>query len=141
MKVGFVQVDGHYPNLALMQVCAYHESKGDQVEWYKGRLFDKEYGAVYASKIFSFSEMPDLPDFASIGGTGIDFTNNLPVEIDAMLPSYSLYPECNYHLGFSQKGCRMTKKKCPWCVVPDKEGRPRDYWTIEQMLCNPKGGD
>lgn len=26
-KVGFIQVDGHYPNLALMQICKYHEDK------------------------------------------------------------------------------------------------------------------
>jgi hypothetical protein len=141
MKVGFVQVDGSYPNLALMQISAYHEGNGDHVEWYKGRLFDQEYGAVYASKIFSFSEMPDLPQFAKIGGTGINHTNVLPLEIDNQLPSYTLYADCNYHLGFSMKGCRFTEKTCPVCVVPKKEGRPKDYWSLDQILINPNGGN
>lgn len=138
MKVGFVQVDGHYPNLALMQICAYHESKGDHVEWYKGRLFDSEYGAVYASKIFSFSQMPDLPPFAMIGGTGIDFKNTLPVDFAVEHPSYTLYPDCNYHLGFSMKGCRF---RCKFCCVPQKEGRQKFNSTIDGLLTNPRGDD
>ena len=56
-----------------MQICAYHESLGDSVEWFKGILFQHEYDKVYASKIFQFSTLPSLPKDALIGGTGIDF--------------------------------------------------------------------
>jgi hypothetical protein len=138
MKVGIVQVDGKLPNLALMQITGYHESQGDQVEWFKGMLFRDEYKKVYASKIFSFSTLPPLPEDAIIGGTGINYTNRLPDEISSAIPSYSLYPNCNYHLGFSMKGCRFN---CKFCCVPKKEGRPSVNNTIEDILINPKGGN
>ena len=84
-------------------------------------MFWEQYEKIYASKLFSFSEMPQLPPNAIIGGTGIDFYNRLPQEIENAAPSYSLYPDCNYHLGFSMKGCRFN---CKFCCVPKKEGRP-----------------
>lgn len=150
-KVGLLQVDGKLPNLALMQVTAYYEKQGWVVEWYKGNLFEAEYDEIYASKIFAFSKTPDLPARAKIGGTGIDFLNRLPPEIEAMRPSYSLYTnlkddpnwhspidEATFHLGFSMKGCRF---RCKFCCVPTKEGRPRINNTIEELLINPKGED
>jgi hypothetical protein len=138
MEVGLVQIDGKLPNLALMQICAYHESRGDQVEWFKGELYANEYDEIYASKIFAFSDMPQLPERAHIGGTGIDYYNTLSSEIAAMQPSYSLYPACDFHMGFTMKGCRLS---CTFCVVPKKEGRPRVNSTIDDLLINPNGGD
>lgn len=138
MKVGIVQVDGSYPNLALMQIARYHEDLGDSVEWYKGRLFDQEYGKVYASKIFGFSDYPQLPEGALIGGTGIDFKNRLPDEIERAELSYTLYPNCDYHMGFSMKGCRFA---CKFCCVPQKEGRPKFNNHIDSLLTNPNGED
>jgi hypothetical protein len=138
MKIGLVQVDGKLPNLALMQICAYHEARGHQVEWFKGELYADEYDEIYASKIFAFSELPQLPARAKIGGTGIDFFNTLPPEIAECEPSYSLYPDCNYHIGFSMKGCRF---RCKFCCVPTKEGKPRVNSTIPDLLKNPNGGD
>jgi hypothetical protein len=136
--VGLLQVDGKLPNLALMQIAGYHESKGDIVEWYKGPIFNDFYDSVYVSKIFSFSKMPDsLPSFAKIGGTGIDFYNRLPDDIANHTPSYSLYRKCNYHIGFSMKGCRFA---CKFCCVPKKEGRPSFNNTIDEILINPNGG-
>jgi len=137
-KIGIVQVDGKLPNLALMQITGYHESLGDTVEWYSGGLFNDQYDKVYASKIFSFSELPPLPENVILGGTGIDFKNNLPIEIQNQPPSYSLYPECNYHLGFSMKGCRFN---CKFCCVPSKEGRPKNNSAIDSILLNPNGGN
>lgn len=137
MKVGIVQVDGKYPNLALMQITKYHEQLGDHVEWWKGPLF--LYDKVYASKIFSFSKLPiGLPADASIGGTGIDFYNRLPEEIASCGISYSLYPDCNYHIGFSMKGCRFN---CKFCCVPKKEGKPKVINSIDELLINPNGGN
>lgn len=138
MKVGLVQVDGKLPNLALMQICAYHESRGDEVEWFKGELYADEYDEIYASKIFAFSELPQLPERAKVGGTGIDASIKLPCEIAETPPSYSLYPDCNFHMGFSMKGCRKT---CPFCVVPIKEGRPYVNSSIDGLLLNPRGDD
>lgn len=138
MKVGLVQVDGKLPNLALMQISAYHESLGHTVEWFKGNLFAYEYDKIYASKIFQFSKMPELPAGALIGGTGIDFFNTLPPEIAEYSPSYSPYPDCDFHIGFSMKGCRF---RCAFCCVPTKEGKPRVNSSIDGLLTNPNGED
>ncbi len=138
MKIGLVQVDGNLPNMALMQICAYHEALGDSVEWWKGPLWNHEYDKVYASKLFSFSEMPNLPEGAIVGGTGIDFSNRLPEDIATCKPSWTLYPDCKFHLGFSMKGCRFV---CKFCCVPKKEGRPWANSSIDEMLTNPNGGN
>lgn len=144
-RIGILQVDGKkyqgvlFPNMALMKICAYHEAKGDTVEWYNGNLFADQYDLIYASKIFSFSDTPQLPAGKSmIGGTGIDHYNTLPAEIEAMPISYSLYPDVPFHVGFSMKGCRFN---CKFCVVPKKEGRPRPYDVIDSILTNPKGAN
>lgn len=138
-RIGIVQVDGKIPNMALMKICAYHERIGDNVEWYWGSLWNDQYDMIYASKIFGFSEMPQLPsDKTLVGGTGIDFYNRLPEEIEASPVSYSLYHNCKYHLGFSMKGCRFN---CKFCCVPKKEGRPYNYNTIDEILTNPRGGN
>jgi hypothetical protein len=138
-RIGLVQVDGKLPNLALMQICAFHEGRGDLVSWWKGPLFNEQYDKVYVSKIFAFSRLPaSLPRGALIGGTGIDFFNRLPAEIEACPPSYSLYPDCRYHIGFSMKGCRFA---CKFCCVPKKEGRPYKNSDIEGLLLNPNGGN
>lgn len=138
MNIGIIQVDGKYPNLALMQIASYHETMGHNVEWFMPGLFSVRYDHVYASKIFSFSKLPELPHNSTIGGTGIDFYNTLPEEIAKCAPSYSLYPNCTYHLGFSMKGCRFN---CKFCCVPKKEGRPKSNNTIDELLINPKGGN
>jgi len=136
-KIGIWQLDGKYPNLALMKIVGYHEKKADHVEWYSGSLFYDQYDKIYVSKLFSFTPIPNLPPNAIIGGTGIDFYNKLPIEIENTTPSYLLYPDCNYHLGFSMKGCRFN---CKFCCVPKKEGKPFVYNNIDEILINPKGG-
>lgn len=138
MKIGLLQVDGEHPNIALMQISAYHEAIGDTVHWYEGPLFDYVYDKIYASKIFDFSELPPLPSHALVGGTGINFTNTLPEDIALMPPSYTLYPKCRYHVGFSMKGCRF---RCKFCCVPQKEGRPKHNSNINDLLLNPNGGN
>ena len=121
-----------------MQVSKYHEDNGDHVEWYLGNIFESQYNKVYASKIFTFSHMPDLPKKAIIGGTGIDYQNTLPDPIKDYSISYTLYPDCNYHVGFSMKGCRFN---CSFCCVPKKEGKPYHNSNIDDLLLNPNGGN
>lgn len=136
--IGVAALDGKIPNLAIMKIVGYHEALGDEVRWYDGLMFAETYDKIYMSKIFAFTPMPQMPPNAVIGGTGIDFFNRLPQEIEDATPSYSLYPNCNYHLGFSMKGCRFN---CKFCCVPKKEGRPYNYNTIDEILINPKGGN
>jgi hypothetical protein len=137
--IGIIQADGKFPNLAIMKIAGYHESLGDSVEWYLGNLFESRYDKIYLSKIFSFTETPNLPmEKTTMGGTGFDFMNRLPTDIESSNISYSLYPDCNYHIGFSMKGCRFA---CKFCCVPKKEGRPYKYNTIDEILINQKGGN
>lgn len=56
--------------------------------------------------------------------------NDLPPEIDAMFPDYSIYPKVKYAIGFLTRGC---VRSCPWCVVPKKEGKIRPYRTWQQI--------
>ena len=115
-----------FPNYALMKISAYHKAKGDSVEWWDPA---KDYDLVYSSKIFDFTEEnKDLPPDTIKGGTGYDIEKKLPQEIDDMYPDYSIYPDCNYAIGYITRGC---PNKCPWCYVPRKEGDIKPYrrWT------------
>lgn len=117
-----------FPNLALMKLSAWHKEKGDKVEWWTPML---QYDRVYSSKVFTFTpENPYLPENTVKGGTGYGIYNELPPEIDAMFPDYSLYPKCKHAIGFLTRGCI---RKCPWCVVPKKEGNIRPYRTWREI--------
>ena len=117
-----------FPNLALMKLSAWHKAHGDTVEWWTPML---TYDKVYSSKVFTFTpENPYLPENAVNGGTGYGIMDELPPEIDAMFPDYSLYPKCNHAIGFLTRGCI---RKCPWCIVPKKEGRIRPYSTWQEI--------
>ena len=106
-----------FPNYALMKISAWHKARGDSVEWFMPLM---RYDKVYSSKVFTFTpEDPYLPENTIRGGTGYGIYGTLPDEIDAMYPDYSIYPDCDYAIGFLTRGCI---RKCPWCIVPRKEG-------------------
>lgn len=130
-------MDGKLPNIALMKIAAYHNAIGDDVEWWNGPLF--EYDSVYASKIFSFTDEL-LPDYVVRGGTGYSWDNRLPAEFDEADPGggWFMYPNYQNHIGFSERGCRL---KCSFCVVPQKEGKPKLDNRIDELLSNPNGAD
>ena len=114
MKIGIYDVDSTIPNLALMKVSAYHKAAGDSVEMYLPLAIDT-YDKIYASKIFNFSSTSGLiPERMIIGGTGWDLYTELPAEIEAMPPDYSLY-DYPHNIGFTMRGCRL---RCSFCVVP-----------------------
>lgn len=130
MKIGLHDSDGTgFPNLALMKLAAWHRARGDSVEWWVPML---EYDRVYSSKVFTFTpENPYLPEnTVRGGGTGYGIMDELPEEIDAMFPDYSIYPKCKHAIGFLTRGCI---RKCPWCVVPKKEGAIRPYRTWREV--------
>ena len=118
-----------FPNYALMKLSAYHKMQGDCVElWQRGQQYDQ----VYSSKIFDFTdENPYLPSGTVKGGTGYDPKIVLPQDIEEMYPDYSLYPECDYAVGYITRGC---PNKCSWCQVPIKEGNIRPYRTWQQLV-------
>lgn len=114
-----------FPNYALMKIAAWHKEKGDTVDWFHPLIpCDK----VYSSKVFDFTETnPYLPESAVRGGTGyrdLPRSLKLPQEIDDTFPDYSLYPQCEYAIGFLTRGC---PNHCRWCGVPDKEGNIHAY--------------
>lgn len=120
--IGLVSVDSKIPNLALMKLSAWHKAQGDTVKAYEP-LFDSP-DRIYASKVFDFTaDYGYYPEGAEIvrGGTGYDMTVELPPEIEAVYPDYDLY-QCDYAMGFTTRGCI---RRCPFCVVPRKEGRIR----------------
>ena len=118
-----------FPNYAIMKISAYHKALGDTVEWWEP---SKIYDRVYSSKIFDFTpENPLLPENTIKGGTGYGLFSDLPKEIDEMFPDYSLYPDCDYAIGYITRGC---PNNCRWCIVPHKEGAVRPYRTWEQLV-------
>jgi hypothetical protein len=132
MKIGLIDVDGrHFPNLALMKLSAHHKACGDRVEWVN--YFEK-YDTVYMSKVFTFT--PDVTTCINAGevvrgGTGYGMYNELPLEIDAICPDYSIYPQFEHAYGFLTRGCI---RNCPWCIVPKKEGYIIPYCFIDDVL-------
>ena len=118
-----------FPNYALMKISAWHKAQGDTVEWWKPLgLFDR----VYSSKVFDFTpENPYLPSDTIKGGTGYGLFTELTPEIDEMFPDYSIYPECDYAIGYLTRGC---PRNCRWCVVPKKEGNIRPYRVWQDLV-------
>lgn len=136
MKVGLIDVDGHnFPNLALMRISAWHKAQGDSVEWWFGF---NHYDRVYMSKVFSNDYTPDIDeplnaDEVIKGGTGYCIklagggevfdqskNTNLPAEVEAMFPDYSIYPQYDFAVAMTSRGC---PRGCAFCVVAAKEGR------------------
>lgn len=132
MNIGLLAVDSGYPNLALMKIARWHKSQGDTVEWYNQLC---RYDRAYFSKVFSFT--PDYgyyvqADEVEKGGTGYNIKKTLPEEIDRLQPDYSIYPSIdnNTAYGFLTRGC---PNRCPWCVVPQKEGNIKPYMDVDEI--------
>jgi len=113
-----------FPNIVLMKLSAFHKSHGDTVQWWNPSN-NRHYDTVYSSKVFDFTpENPNLPPNTIRGGTGYGLFAELPTEIDKFQLDYSIYPECDYAVGYLTRGC---PNNCRWCLVPRKEGAIRPY--------------
>lgn len=145
MRVRITQIDGKLPNIALMRIAASHRARGDDIVFTKHverDMYEGPYDRVYGSAIFNFSTervarfRHDFPQ-AIVGGTH-DLTNRTTVEDvlgdDATALDYSIYPNFNGSIGFTQRGCRL---KCSFCVVPKKEGRNHTVATIDDIWRGP----
>lgn len=117
MKVALIQVDGKWPNPALMKLSAWHKKRGDEVTLID--LSTHSFERIYGSKIF-------------IGGTGVDLKSELPEDIELQVPDYELF-KTNYSIGFTSRGCI---RDCGFCIVKEKEGWIRE--TPFDWIQSPK---
>lgn len=129
MKVGLIDIEPKIFNTAYMQIAYYHKQLGDTVEWAAPLEYGK-YDKLYCSSIFDFTDKSQVPSNAICGGTGYSLTTELPFDCDL---DYSIYPKCKTSFVWFTRGC---KRKCPWCVVPEKEG---DLHWVRRKQLNPKG--
>lgn len=144
-----IHADGALPNLALMKLATYFRTHGEDVRLVRGagqrQLWDPP-GEVFGSSIFAFSaairrrieaEWGDV----RWGGTGVRVESSLSeiradIDWEVVRPDYSLYPGEDRSIGFTQRGCRL---KCPFCVVPRKEGAARSVRTIADIWRGERG--
>ena len=156
LHIGLIDVDGHnFPNLALMRISAYHKAKGDRVEWWWSDLI--HYDVVYMSKVFSDAYSKDVQeplnaDKVIKGGTGycislgedgkehFDKSKNwsLPQEVEKMFPDYSIYPQYDFAVSMTSRGC---PRQCSFCHVGAKEGCKsikvadvKDFWNGQKEI-------
>lgn len=140
MRILLIDVDSKMPNLALMKLSAWHKRRGDEVRLWRMQTEDCATlapadweGKIYVSCVFSenawvaraFGGSPNV----EVGGYGVNGAK-LPDEIEHTMPDYDLYG-ADYSMGFTSRGCI---RKCPFCVVPEKEGPIRDHAPIPEFL-------
>jgi hypothetical protein len=143
MRVRLTQLDGKLPSLALMKLAHFHRARGDEVHFTKHierERGEPAYDHVFGSAIFAFSA-ERVAEFrrqfpgAIVGGTH-NVLDNITVEQVLGVEEYEFYDYSIYgasftgSLGFTQRGCRF---KCPFCIVPRFEGKPRSVNTVADI--------
>lgn len=160
MKVLLLQLDGKFPNIALMRIAAHHRERGDEVE-FRGAgnvsavergLFDSAYGKVYASLIFKRSRplaerLREIYPDAIIGGSGWD---RIPDSLNGLVSIVSRRQAAEistvetHGITTKQKDYslypafpfsvgftqRGCRMGCGFCDVPVKEGK---VWADEMV--------
>ena len=144
MRIKLVQLDGKLPNLALMKLAHWHKAQGDDVGLTRSvhpslnESMMSYPSRVYGSAIFAKSaprvrQLLDVYPHSVIAGTGTDNLSTVESVIgvgEYEHYDYAIYPEYQWSLGFTQRGCRLN---CGFCVVPKKEGRPRSLNSITDI--------
>ncbi len=135
-----VDVDGTLPNLALMKLSRHSKAQGCQVVLARGVKELPRAETILASCVFNTAQSARRVEILrrhygaalQVGGSGVDLHLRLTPEIEALAPDYSLYPELEDRaLGFLTRGC---PQHCPFCVVPIKEGAPRQVSDLDTLL-------
>jgi hypothetical protein len=140
VDVLLIDIDGRLPNLSLMKLSRYFKERGREVTLGRGACLVSDVVEVYASSVFSSARSSQkvsslkafYGDSLHLGGSGIDPRKRLPSEIESLPADYDLYPELGDRaLGFLSRGCPMN---CPFCIVPVKEGLPRQVSDLDSLL-------
>ena len=135
-----VDLDSRLPNLALMKLSRHFKAQGRVVELHRGTKSLPPAETVLASCVFNTPASTRRIELLrrhygsalQLGGSGVDLRLRLEPEIEALAPDYSLYPELGDRaLGFLTRGCPFH---CPFCVVPLKEGSPRQVSDLDALL-------
>jgi hypothetical protein len=134
VNVRLVDIDSKIPNLALMQISAFHKAQGDEVGFdvndpdrvYISCIFTKN--AAKARGVATMFPGSDV----TLGGSGLGYSW-LPEAMQKIRPDYDLYPS-RYSLGFTSRGCI---RHCPFCIVHDKEGGFR-RWQHPREFADPR---
>ena len=132
-RVVLHDIDSQIPNLALMKLSAHYRRMGWAVHLRRDRpgrpspplpsaelhlasaVFHRDSSARRLNRLRQI-----YGDRLEAGGLGVSLRSRLAPEADALFPDYDLYGHTAYALGFLTRGCN---KRCPFCVVPAKEGR------------------
>jgi len=134
-----VDVDSSLPNLALMKLAGYYKQRGYRIRLVKREAYEPGAEAVFASSVFNYpyskrrvqKMQAYYGDAFHCGGSGIDIKKRLPREIEEAEPDYCVYPELHDRaIGFLTRGCPF---KCPFCIVPLKEGKPRQVADLDTL--------
>jgi hypothetical protein len=137
-----LDVDSRLPNLALMKLSRHFKQEGRPVVLARKETMVKGVESVYASCIYSIptsqGRLAKLREHYGrslvVGGSGADIRMRLPVHIEDLPADYSLYPElADRAIGFLTRGCPY---RCPFCIVPLKEGKPRQVSDLDTLLEN-----
>ena len=112
MKVLLIDIDSEIPNLALKKIEKYHLDKGNEVIW-NNELMASVCDKTYVSCVFDWNkkQAEQWENRAEIGGSGYSLDIKLPKEIEEI--------KLKINWGFTTRGCI---RKCPFCIVPQKEG-------------------
>jgi len=120
--VAIYNLEPKYFNLALEKIRKYYEDQNEKVDDYKP-LWHNKYDKIYCSSMFTWTDKSMVTSDMICGGTGFDLTTKLSSEIEKV----KVYK----NKGFTSRGCN---RKCPFCVVPQKEGKFKitgniyDFW-------------
>jgi hypothetical protein len=136
-----VDVDGRIPNVALMKLSAFYRREGYRIKLVQGDRWEMDSAEqVFASCVFncalSLWRVRKLQEkcgnVLKIGGSGLDLKLRLPAQIEEISADFSLYSEMeDKAIGFLTRGCPF---QCRFCVVPQKEGMPRQVSGLDELL-------
>ena len=132
MKIGIMNIEPTIYNTAYMQIANYYRGTGHIVEWCMPENH-KQFDHVYCSSIFDYTDKSGIPEGVICGGTGFDVSSRLSQVIENSNLDYSIYPTCETSYLWFSRGCN---RNCPWCVVPEKEGK---IHPVQVKNLNPLG--
>lgn len=160
MRIGLIDFDSKLPNVAIMKLAHYYKERGHTVVLNPSGA--SEVDKTYCSVLFTWNrdkaaKLAALFPNIEFGGTGWDLKTCLPDDIEVGKPDYDLYrvediaPRirgiltakkrlqkarvlCDAGVGHVQRGCCRA---CPWCFIPEKEGRLRTVASVGDLL-NPR---